>query len=41
MRVEEGVLVSHEVVTEAADGITEVKGRMVVRTDGRMHVKNQ
>lgn len=41
MQVEEGVLVSHEAVTGDAGGITEVKGTMVVRPDGRMHVKTQ
>ena len=41
MRVEDGVLVSREVVTGAADGITEVKGTMALRADGRMHVKTQ
>ena len=41
MQVEAGVLTSHEVVTGAADGVTEVKGTMVVRPDGRLHVKTQ
>ena len=41
MRVEDGVLVSREVVTGGTDGITEVKGTMGVRPDGRMHVKTQ
>jgi hypothetical protein len=41
MRVDGGVLTSHEVVTGAADGITEVKGTLVVRPDGRLHVKTQ
>jgi hypothetical protein len=41
MVVEDGVLVSREVVTGDADGITEVKGTIAVRPDGRMHVKTQ
>jgi hypothetical protein len=34
-------LTSHEVVSGAADGITEVKGTLTVRADGRLHVKTQ
>src|SRR5262245_25887190 len=41
MKVEDGVLVAREVVTGDADGVTEVKGTIAVRPDGRMHVKTQ
>ena len=41
MQADGGVLVSHEVVTGAADGITEVKGTFSLRPDGRLHVKTQ
>lgn len=41
MQVEGGVLTSHEVVTGTADGITEVKGTLEVRADGRLHVKTR
>ena len=41
MRAQDGALVSREVVTGAADGITEVRGTHRLLPDGRLHVKTE
>jgi hypothetical protein len=41
MRAEGELLVSHEMVAGAADGITEVRGTFSLRPDGRLHVQTQ
>jgi hypothetical protein len=41
MRVEAGAIVSHEIVTGNADGVTEVKATSRVLPDGRLSVKTQ
>lgn len=41
MRLEDGALVSHEVVKGEADGVREVKATFRLLSDGRLHVKTQ
>jgi len=41
MSIEDGALLSHELVKGDADGITEVKGVSRVLPDGRLHVQTQ
>jgi hypothetical protein len=41
MKVEDGALVSHEVVRGAAGGIAEVEARHRLLPDGRLHVKSR
>ena len=41
MTVEDGALLSHELVKGEAEGIAEVKGESRVLPDGRLHVKTQ
>ena len=41
MRVEDGALVSHELVKGDAEGVTEVKATLRLLPDGRLHAKTQ
>jgi len=41
MALKDGKLLTHEVVTGSAGGITEVRGQTEMRKDGTFHVKTE